>query len=191
MLPHASCYCEENAYLALRALGGDARERHAVFCTSDARQTVFWGHRRGGSAVIWDYHVFVVERRDDGGWYVLDHDADVCRLSEGDSDGCRSVAWVPFGAYERACLAPPDDDAWRELAAARRFRPVRAADLLQRFASDRGHMRLPDGGWSAPPPPWPAIGASPPRARPLTLSDLLASGPDYEADGAWRGQLLG
>lgn len=37
------------------------------------------------------------------------------------------------------------------------MRLVPARVLLQRFASDRSHMRRPDGTWSAPPPPQPCI----------------------------------
>lgn len=46
----------------------------------------------------------------------------------------------------------------RPLAACRRrYRVVPAADYLEHFASDRSHMRRPDGSWSAPPPPEPCI----------------------------------
>ena len=39
----------------------------------------------------------------------------------------------------------------------RRLRLVPFPLLQQRFASDRSHMRRPDGGWNAPPPSWPPI----------------------------------
>jgi hypothetical protein len=42
----------------------------------------------------------------------------------------------------------------------RMFRLVSAASLLQHFASDRSHMRRPDGCWCAEPPPYPCITAA-------------------------------
>lgn len=42
----------------------------------------------------------------------------------------------------------------------RMYRLVPAASLLQHFASDRSHMRRPDGAWSAQPPPYPCITAA-------------------------------
>lgn len=40
------------------------------------------------------------------------------------------------------------------------FRLVPAASLLQHFASDRSHMRKPDGSWCAEPPQYPCITAA-------------------------------
>lgn len=37
---------------------------------------------------------------------------------------------------------------------------VPAAAAWAHFASDRSHMALPGGGWSAPPPPWPCFVAA-------------------------------
>lgn len=42
----------------------------------------------------------------------------------------------------------------------RMYRLVPAASLLQHFASDRSHMRRPDGSWCAEPPPYPCITAA-------------------------------
>jgi hypothetical protein len=39
----------------------------------------------------------------------------------------------------------------------RRYRIVAAGAFLQRFASDRSHMRRPDGSWMSPPPRYPCI----------------------------------
>ncbi|KOB65718.1 Protein N-terminal glutamine amidohydrolase, partial [Operophtera brumata] len=39
------------------------------------------------------------------------------------------------------------------------FRVVPAKQFLQHFASDRRHMKRPDGSWIKPPPPYPAISA--------------------------------
>ena len=35
------------------------------------------------------------------------------------------------------------------------FRVVPGGVALSRFSCDRSHMRTPDGGWNAPPPPYP------------------------------------
>lgn len=37
------------------------------------------------------------------------------------------------------------------------FRVVPAKQFLQHFASDRRHMKRPDGSWIKPPPPYTAI----------------------------------
>lgn len=67
--------------------------------------------------------------------------------------------------------------------ACRLYRVVPVPQLLQHFASDRSHMRRPDGEWSAPPPPYPCIIAAAtghtntlPRHRDMTC-DLYRSGP--------------
>ncbi|PNH06899.1 Protein N-terminal glutamine amidohydrolase [Tetrabaena socialis] len=41
--------------------------------------------------------------------------------------------------------------------ARRRYRVVPAAAYLRHFASDRSHMRRPDGSWNAPPPAYPPL----------------------------------
>lgn len=45
----------------------------------------------------------------------------------------------------------------QHLTISRFFRVVPAKQFLQSFASDRRHMKRPDGSWIKPPPPYPAI----------------------------------
>ena len=40
------------------------------------------------------------------------------------------------------------------------LRPVPASEFLADLRSDRSHMRSEDGGWTYPPPSWPAPGAA-------------------------------
>ena len=50
------------------------------------------------------------------------------------------------------------------------FRVVPAPLFLQNFASDRRHMKKPDGSWMKPPPPYPCI--MPPRKFQISSHDF-------------------
>lgn len=150
-------YCEENVIhlCAHPRLAG--REPAAVFIRGAAGECVMWHQRAAagpGEPVLWDYHVVLLAR---GPWEVWDLDSTL---------GCP----VPAQDYLRRSFRP-------ELALpprhAPRLRVVPAPELAARFASDRSHMRGPNGEYSQPPPPWPAIG---PAGAPSTLARFLALG---------------
>lgn len=141
-LLHQPFYCEENIWhLAGHFAGRDAR---VVFISNPSRRCLLLGQRAGGEAageVVWDYHV-VLFAPAPGGWQVWDLD-------------CTAGAPLPARRWIDATFAhvghaPPELDP--------RFRVVDAATFVERFASDRRHMRTAAGGWQAPPPPWPPIG---------------------------------
>ena len=90
--------------------------------------------------MCWDYHVFAVVEEPDGTRLALDLDSD-----------------LPFPCPLLRYLAesfPP----MRHRGRRPMFRVIAAADYLTGLASDRSHMRRPDGAYFAPPPPWPAPG---------------------------------
>ena len=154
-------YCEENAYhLCTDPQRPELQGRSpaAVFIRGLGDHCVMWqqGAVAPGEPVFWDYHVVVLAQ---GPWQIWDLDT---RL------GCP----VPATTYLRRSFRP-ELTLPPELTP--RFRLVDAAELARTFASDRSHMRDPDGRFSQPPPPWPAIGAGKPStlARFLELADAL------------------
>ena len=80
--------------------------------------------------------------RTDDGWTIYDPDSVL-------PGGVTLARWieVSFGRPPRLgqAFAP-------------RFRVIEAEAFREGFASDRSHMRRPDGSDRSPPPPWPAIG---------------------------------
>lgn len=155
-------YCEENAYhLCTDPQRPELRGRSpaALFIRGLGDHCVMWqqGAVAPGEPVFWDYHVVVLAQ---GPWQIWDLDT---RL------GCP----VPATTYLRRSFRP-ELTLPPELTP--RFRLVDAAELARTFASDRSHMRDPDGRFSQPPPPWPAIGAGKPStlARFLDLNDPIA-----------------
>lgn len=139
---YASRYCEENVWQLAQAPELAGLQRSAVFITNARKTCALWHQRSAqapGEPVLWDYHV------------VLLTEGDAPRLWDLDSD-------LPFpspaldylsATFPFAGSLPPEVEP--------RFRLVPAEELLQTFASDRSHMRAPDGSWHAPPPPWPPI----------------------------------
>jgi hypothetical protein len=98
--------------------------------------------QRAGSPVVWDYHVVALTSSVEG-WQVWDLDSTLGMP-------------VPASTWLDATFAGsegllPQFRPW--------FRVVPRDELLATFASDRAHMRDPEGGWQQPPPPWPPIGA--------------------------------
>jgi len=87
--------------------------------------------------VIWDYHVILLRRND--AWEIWDPDSTL---------GCPVAA----AEYIRHSFRPAAPAAFQP-----RFRVVAAETYVDRFASDRRHMRA-GGRWLAEPPPWPPIG---------------------------------
>lgn len=138
-------YCEENVWhLCEREATAGA---YVVFISNPARAVALWFQRAardGKGPVIWDYHVILVRPGEDG-WEVIDLDTNL---------GER----VELGTYlERTFvgtkLLPPEHLPM--------FRVISADRFHDAFSSDRSHMRRADGSYSAPPPPWPAIGSAP------------------------------
>ena len=152
--PYSAFFCEENALLLCRALVERGRaplhELSVCFISNDARRVPLWCQARGnparGGLVCWDYHVVVVQAAAGQEAFVWDLDST-----------------LPFptalARYAREALQPAASSVL-PLELQPRFRVVPGALFARHFASDRSHMRRADGGWEAPPPPYP-----PPRAQ--------------------------
>lgn len=138
---YAPYYCEENVWwLARQERGGEQRAEVAII-TNTARSVLFAAQRAStdGLPITWDYHV-VLTSFASAGAAVWDLD---CTL--GMPLPARTWIDASFPASTPARLAP-------------RFRVVPAERYVAELASDRHHMRRPDGSWLAPPPPWDPIG---------------------------------
>lgn len=152
---YAPYYCEENVWwLAQRVRPGETRAEVAIV-TNAARSVVFAAQRASedGLPITWDYHV-VLASFSPRGTDVWDLD---CTLGM----PLPAHAWIDasFPASAPARLAP-------------RFRVVPAERYVAALASDRHHMRAPDGSWLVPPPPWDPIGGGRDElARWLDLDD--------------------
>ena len=154
MSRYAPYYCEENVWWL-------AQEPHwvdpsVVVVTNPSRTVAMSAQRasKDGTPVVWDYHVVLLDR---GAVWDLD-----CVL--GMPLPARRWIEASFDSRAPAHLAP-------------RFRVLARETYVARFASDRRHMRRPDGSWLVDPPPWPAIGGAHDLERLLDLDD-----PSY---GAW------
>lgn len=151
-------YCEENVFhLGARPELAD-RSPAAVFIRGAGEHCVLWGQRlaqKPGEPVVWDYHVVLLVRDP---WQILDLDTTLpCP--------CDAATYLRR-SFRPELLLRAEFVPW--------FRVVGAAELARTFASDRSHMRAPDGRWQAPPPPWPAIGEGSTLARYLDRKDAIA-----------------
>ena len=134
-------FCEENVWwLARDAARLGARPRWAVFVSNRGGRCALWMQRLApaGQPVLWDYHV------------VLAVGGAPCEVWDLDT---RLGAPVPLSTWMAATFRPLAP-GFEHLAP--RFRVVPAATLLERFSSDRRHMRDAHGAFLQPPPPWPA-----------------------------------
>ena len=134
---YAAFYCEENVWQLCRHPALAGRPLRAVFVSNAARACALWAQRGApapGEPVVWDYHLVAVEA------------ADAARVW--DLDSALGLP-VPLDDYLAATFRPVAEPHGP------RFRVVDAAEYVGRLASDRGHMRAPDGSWLMPPPPWP------------------------------------
>ena len=154
-------YCEENVWhLCGREASAGA---HVVFISNPAHAVALWFQRAardGKGPVIWDYHVILV-RPTARGWEVIDLDTNLGEQVELDTYLERTFVGTK--------LLPPEHSPMFRVVPAERFRDD--------FSSDRSHMRRADGSYSAPPPPWPAIGTEPPN---------LMAYVDVESEGEGR-----
>jgi len=155
---YAACFCEENVWKLCDHVRSTAKEELAksfVIFVSNKKQAVpLWRQRAGRDEeklVIWDYHVIFIYKPDER-----------CLVYDLDSD-------LPFPTYFHKYVTETfRTDAILNPEYHRFFRVIPAGQFLQTFASDRRHMKKPDGSWMKPPPPYPCI--LPPNVGGSTLS---------------------
>jgi len=142
-LDYQARYCEENVWRLLARSELETRRSWAVIVSSQSGHVVALRQkagRPGDGLVCWDYHVFAVGDDADGTRLALDLDSAL-------------PFPCPLARYLAESFPPMRDPGRRPI-----FRVIAAPDYLTGLASDRSHMRKPDGAYFAPPPPWPAPG---------------------------------
>jgi hypothetical protein len=122
--------------------------------------------------VCWDYHVVLVVEGGRIGREVWDPDTLIAF----------PCAFGEYLALTFPATIPP------ELLP--RFRIMDADEYRAVLATDRSHMRSPDGSWRAPPPAWPPPGADRSSTPNLTeLIDMERPSPgvvtDFEGFAEW------
>jgi len=142
--PYTFCYCEENIWkLEQIRLGEDPTRKetdHIVFISNESKKVPVWTAK--GEYVVWDYHVILVEKRN--------QDATVY-----DFDAATLPFPCPFQNYAAVCFRPQValKDEFKRM-----FRVLKGEEFLRTFSSDRSHMIDPKTKtWMATPPAWPCI----------------------------------
>lgn len=157
-------YCEENIW-KLCEHGVNAGSQ-VIFISNLNREALLFEQRGGDpihGMVAWDYHVILAEPLSSaarehgmsGNSYGRPQDATklaTWSIRDFDTRLGNPCLWTTYRDQTFRKL-PVDFAPWTPM-----FRPVPAELYHQRFASDRSHMRNPDGSWIRPPPSWPMIG---------------------------------
>lgn len=150
---YTTCYCEENVYLLCQQLSqsgmaaSDASDLFVVFISNAGRKVPIWRQKAGSSEndgiIIWDYHVICIQIFTEKGYEAIVWDLD-------------TTLQFPqtFSLYMKEAFRP-----WLDLHPMyqRLYRVVAGPLFLKYFASDRRHMRTPEGLWRMPPPPYDCI----------------------------------
>ena len=134
-------YCEENAWWLCDEPEIRAGNAEVLFVFNNIGYCPFAEQQAAppGQFIWWDYHVVVL----DASKRIWDLDT---RLGL----PVPVQSWLS-GTFPFADRLAPDLEP--------RFRLLASTDYRRNFASDRTHMRKPDGRWRSPPPPWPPIGS--------------------------------
>lgn len=162
--PYTANYCEENVW----HLAGDPRlhagVRRVLVVAGLGPSIPLWNQRLAeapGEPVFWDYHVMLAVSGAQRWMYDLDTALPF---------PCPLEVYVE-ATFGPARQVPPLYRPW--------FRVLDAETYLRTFASDRSHMRGPDGTWSSLPPPWPPLLAEPPLlplAAAIDMEDTAVPG---------------
>lgn len=160
-------YCEENVWHLCAAPRFAGRDVWVALISNPARRVAIWAQRsaekgetvplRGDLSVPvnWNYHVILIAAAQGGGYEVWDLDT-------------IQGAPVDAGRYLDVSFA---GTPWSPTEYAPRFRLLDAAEFRRTLATDRRHMRRPDGSWTEPPPPWPTIGEGSNLERLIDMDD--------------------
>ncbi|KAJ0262486.1 Protein N-terminal glutamine amidohydrolase [Hirschfeldia incana] len=139
----------ENVYLLCKTLceNGVADETGSdlfvVFISNEKKQVPLWHQKassRADGIVLWDYHVICVQRKKE-------------------SDSAEPLVWdldstLPFPSPLASYVSDTIQPSFQLFPEYQRFfRVVHAPLFFKHFASDRRHMKEPDGSWIAQPPP--------------------------------------
>ncbi|XP_054878491.1 protein N-terminal glutamine amidohydrolase-like isoform X2 [Poeciliopsis prolifica] len=164
---YTSCYCEENVWKLCEFVQKEKTapldQIFVVFISNEKRMIPLWKQKsgHGDQHVIWDYHVILLQVRPQSDSLVYDLD---------------SVLSFPCSLQLYGAMAFQSDRHIRP-EYHRKLRVIPADSFLLNFASDRSHMRNPDGTWKMPPPPYAPIQTAESQ---MNLDDFISMSP---ADG--------
>ena len=166
---YTAYYCEENVWWLNRHTLLAPLERAALVITNPNATVALAYQQAGGEAgvVIWDYHVVLMVRGES--WWTYDLD---CKLGM----PVNAADWLhaTFKTFESI---PPRFQP--------QFRMIPGRIYDEYFASDRRHMRRPNGAWAQPPPNWAPIGDG------HRLEDFISSQPTIHGPLLHLEDLLG
>ncbi|XP_066365331.1 protein N-terminal glutamine amidohydrolase-like, partial [Miscanthus floridulus] len=144
---------EENVYMLCKELmrtgvtDPAGTDLYVVFISNEEKKVPLWHQKAGHSDdgfICWDYHVICIQSRRSKGEvldFVWDLDSDLPFPS-------------PFIQYVSDAIQPLSFGNSRY---ARLFRVIHAPVFLRSFASDRSHMKDPEGNWIQLPPKYEPI----------------------------------
>lgn len=145
---YTSCYCEENVWKLCHQIKVNnpqtLDEYYVVFISNKKRQVPLWMQKSSKdplTPVVWDYHVILLQKPKEGKSLVYDLDSILafpCSLEQYLSQAIQSERTIKKEYH-------------------RKFRIIQAEQFLATFASDRSHMKLPNGQYVKPPPNYPPI----------------------------------
>ncbi|XP_027058290.1 protein N-terminal glutamine amidohydrolase [Pocillopora verrucosa] len=144
---YTSCYCEENVWKLCEQIRDEKEqnlsEYYSVFISNEKRQVPLWMQKSAKdplAPVVWDYHVLLL-RQVDAKCLIYDLDSIL-------------PFPCPFEQYVQQAI---QNDRQLKKHFHRKFRVIPAEIFLSTFASDRSHMKKPNGEWVKPPPPYSPI----------------------------------
>lgn len=135
---YAENFCEENIFhLAKSRQINDCK----VLILSNPTRSILLAHQKSGQQgfIIWDYHVILLEKTDTS-YCIWDLD---------------SSLGTPVAAdhyIENTFQVSATEKQYQSL-----IKVINSETYLNRFSSDRRHMKAGET-WLSPPPPWPVIG---------------------------------
>uniref|UniRef100_A0A3Q1FJZ7 Protein N-terminal glutamine amidohydrolase n=1 Tax=Acanthochromis polyacanthus TaxID=80966 RepID=A0A3Q1FJZ7_9TELE len=131
-----------------------------VFISNDNRMVPLWKQKsgHGDQPVIWDYHVVLLQAELQSEALIYDLDTELpfpCSLKLYSAEAFRSDRHIRPEYHRKLRVVPADS-------------------FLLNFASDRSHMKNPDGTWKMPPPPYPPIHTAESH---MNLDDFISMDP--------------
>ena len=165
-------FCEENIWHLCQHSQISSQEIRIIFISNDKKICPFFYQRACSSPqypVWWDYHVILIckERY----WVVWDLD---------------TVLTCPIQVEDYLRFTFGDPDSIPQPYSPR-FKVIVRHQFIQKFSSDRSHMRTPSGQWVASPPPWPQIFHSGKN----TLNNFIKMTPDTPLEPVFTQQEFG
>uniref|UniRef100_H2YYH5 Protein N-terminal glutamine amidohydrolase n=1 Tax=Ciona savignyi TaxID=51511 RepID=H2YYH5_CIOSA len=169
---YTKCYCEENIWKAcdyVRTSKPESLDRlFVVFISNKSRSVPIWEQTSSKSVdgfVLWDYHVVLLCKGQDGGKNLI-YDLDSKLPFPCDMTKYCELSFCPHISLK---------EEYKQC-----FKVVAGLQFLDKFASDRSHMKTEDGIWMSPPPDYPCISTNSCR---MNLDDFISMDVDCNTCG--------